>query len=110
MQRDHPFSFLRVTGLGARLNVTTSSAAYTLPVDNNGNSPRFHRLITEPTSSGSGAFCYVNIGGTSVTAQAGNICVTSNEQVILHTRGMTNIAVFHPSTTANVSIVPLEQA
>ncbi len=102
------FSHVRVTGLGSRINVIGSSSAYTLPLAADGTAPRYHRLIVEPTGAGASSYCYVNVGDSAVTASATGLCVTSTEAVILQTRGMSKIAVFHPATTANLSITPLE--
>lgn len=102
------FPHIRVTQLGSRLNVTTSSVAYTLPLTADSTNPRFCRLITETTSAGVASFCYVNVGNSSVTAQAGNLLISSNESTIIQTRGMTNIAVFAPSVTCNLNVTPLE--
>jgi hypothetical protein len=109
MQNDHPFQYIRPHSLGSRINVTTSSVSYTLPLMDDGTFPRFCRIMVEPNATGNGAFAYVNFGTTgAVTAQAGNILVTSNEQLIIQTRGYQYMAVFHPSTTANLGLLPLE--
>lgn len=102
------FPHVRATKLGSRINVTTSSVSYTLPFSADGTLPRFCRLIVEPTAAGASSYCYVNVGDSAVTAQAGNICITSTESLILQTRGMGYIAVFNPATTANLSLTPLE--
>lgn len=102
------FPHIRPSSLGLRLNVTTSSVSYTLPLAADGTNPRYLRLQTEIGPSGISSCCYVNVGQAAVTAQNGNLLVSSNEAVIIQSRGMGYISVFHPSQTCNLSVTPLE--
>ena len=104
------FDRFRANGLGLRVNVTTSSQNLTLPFGNDSTFPRFCRFMVEPQSTGNGSFCYINLGDQNTTCQAGNVLVTSNEQVIMQTRGMTHVAAFHPLSTCFLNVLPLEDA
>lgn len=102
------FGHMRVTQAGVHVTVTTTTAPYTLPLAADGTNPRFIRCMTEPTAAGVSTCAYINVGQLGVTAASTNVLVTSNEQVILHTRGMAYFAVLAPSATCNISVVPLE--
>lgn len=103
-----PFPRYRVLAPGVDINCTTTTAATTLPMSLNGTSPQYHRLMTRPSAAGVTTFCYVNVGAIAVTVGVTGLLVTSNEQVILQTRGCTTIAVLVPAQTCNLSVVPLE--
>lgn len=110
MAMQSPFPHVRVTGLGLRVNATSTSAPFTLPLAGDGGFPRYCRLMAEPSSGGTAAFAYIQVGGAAVTAQSGNLLITSHESQIIQTRGMTNIAVYNPTTTAFINVIPLEDA
>ena len=101
------FPHLRPSTQGVLFNVTTSSGATTLPLLDDGTFPRYCRLMTQPLAAGTTTFCFVNIGVAAVTASTTGLLVTSNEQVILATRGYSYLSAIHPSTTCNLSITPL---
>lgn len=102
----------RITQTGRRvLAYSTSGTPVTLTLGDDGTGARHIRLMAEPYTT-SHSFAYFKMNGsalgTALTVTNQDAMVTSNQDVVVETRGFTYINVLAPNTTVYINMVPLE--
>lgn len=102
----------RITQTGVRIKAaSTSGTPITLQFGDDGTGARHMRLMAEPFTA-THSFAYFKMNGsalgTALTVTNADAMVTSNQDVILETRGFTYINVLSPLLTMFINLVPLE--
>ena len=92
---------ITIVSTGATIATAGTSARVAIPNDSSGAVPKYVRVSAT-------AAAYVKIGGSSVTAAAGDVLVQPADAVILTVGRQTHVAAIQVSAAGVVQISPLE--
>lgn len=92
---------IQITGSGASITTSGSSASVAIPTTASGTVPRY-ALVTCTAAA------YIRPGDSSVTAATTDIILQPNYTIKLNVAGFTNLAALQVSAAGKVNIVPVE--
>ena len=92
---------ISVTKMGSVISFNATSASVAVPTDSAGSTPKYLRLAATQA-------CYARLGGSGVTAAAGDLLVQPADSVVIKTHGLGYIAALQVANGGVLQISPLE--